>query len=149
MDPKQLAAEYARKAGADRNKTHEVEAANAEFLEQITKSLEDTKHAIEKVVIPYFNEVKSQFPEGHFLFSVPTDAKDHRPVGVYFKVGKGPSVAIQNNGGNITITKTEVTGAPGKATFLYSSNAEPYISKPADLTTEKLGKLIKMLIVDA
>jgi hypothetical protein len=149
MEPKDLVAKFAKKTAAAATDREKQKAAGAEHRAARLKRGKDGKKAMAEVVIPYLTEMKAQFPQNAFSFNVmELDADDHKPTGVSFRIGYGPTVTISISFGDVTVAKTGVHGARG-VPFVYSPNAEPFISVPNDLTRAKLSKLIEMVLEDA
>jgi hypothetical protein len=146
MDPKILASKFAKKAAEETNEKETKKAAEAESQAALVRLSEDGKRAIAEVVIPYFNDIKAQFPPDQFSYDVQVDTKDHKPVGVSFTLGKGPLIVISTYFGRVTITQTNTPDLPNKVAFVYSPKAQPFIETPRDLTREKIGNLIEMVI---
>jgi hypothetical protein len=156
MDPNQLAKLYERKSAATAAKAAERQAQKGRQRTELQKRTEQGDVALRDVVIPYFQELVSAFPKGHFTFNsaVKTDAVTHAPVAVSFKIGDGAEHFIEVIQGNVQVWRAH----PGKAAKSgkrpahfqerkdYSPDAEPFIAGPSDLTREKLGKLVEMAI---
>jgi hypothetical protein len=140
-------------------KQAQIEARQAEIRMQE----EHGRTAIRDVVIPYFHELASTFPAGAFKFAAKMDAETQEPVAVSFKIGEGKEHVIEVQQGIVHIYEKgfEIPprpGTPGKGKkripdspgltvdFVYSGRAEPFIAGPSDLTQEKLGNLIKLVI---
>ena len=158
MDPKELRKRFEAKSAETAAKSaHKKAQLAAEKAEQ-AKREEEARTALRDVVIPYFNEIKAEFPKGQFSF-------DHAvsmtlsPVRVSFKVGNGPRYFLEVIGGNVRILKEGPSFAPPKGPqsgrkappgtnvqFVFSPNSEPFIKEPSDLTRENLGRLVQMAI---
>ena len=156
MDPKELAKLYEKKsavtAAEATEKKAQMDAQKAEFQ----KRAEQGHAALRDVVIPYFQELVSSFPKGHFKFNsaAAMDMETHVPVAVSFKIGEGAEHFIEVIHGNVRIWwmgfSYPAQPAPGlNIAVVYSGNAEPFIAGPNDLTREKLGKLVEMAINEA
>jgi hypothetical protein len=137
-DPKKLAQKFAqtKKDQAER----QTERGKREAVRK-------GKTALERVVIPYLRRVKEQFYEiaalpEDFLFDVSKlDREDNKPLGVYFRVGGGPTIVISINSNGVT---SERLGETGGRTSPYPANKP--IKSYADLTEENLGRLIGLMI---
>ncbi len=140
-DPKNLAERFAKK------KKGELER-RAKLKQQ--EEVHREKTAIEKIVIPYLRKVQerlyeiSALPED-FSFGVSKlDPQDHKPLGVYFTLGGGPTIVISiQRSGSVIAEKLHKTGLRD---LVYSREKKPFIETQADLTEEKIGKLIGMVI---
>jgi hypothetical protein len=72
--------------------------------------------------------------------------RDHKPVGVCFKIGDGAPINISTAFGNIIVTRSGDSGSSKGIGFVYPPDVEPYISNSGDLTRDKLAKLVAMVI---
>ena len=146
MDAKELADKFAAKVAAaavEKDKQNTVAADNN------AKRLDDANHckrAMAEAVIPFLSELKSHLPPNQFSFSLQIDLKDHKVVGVSFRVGDGPATTISTSFGNVFVTRTGDSGSSKGVNFVYPPDAEPYISNSGDLTREKIAKLVEMAI---
>ena len=103
-------------------------------------------------VLPFLADPKSHLPDGQFSFASQIHAKDHAVVGVSFRIGDGAATTISTALGNVIVTHAEVRCYSPKAAKFPPhppSTVEPDISNSGDLTREKIGKLIAMMILDA
>jgi hypothetical protein len=151
MDPKDLKKRFEKKSA--RRAAESAQARAAEETEKAERAdrVVQGQAALEKVVIPYFREIEATFQRGQFTFdpSAKMDAETHFPIGVTFKVGNGSLHFIEVIRGTVRIGwhGYESSGQTRVAKeFVYSSNAEPFIKEPSDLTRERLGKLVAMAI---
>jgi hypothetical protein len=92
------------------------------------------------------DHLQSQFPKGQFSFAPQVDLGDHKPIGVSFKIGDGPTTTIWTAFGNVSVTQTGDSGSLKGRSFIYPPDAEPYISNSGDLTRSKIAKLVEMII---
>jgi hypothetical protein len=143
-EPKELAERFAQK----RRGEPEREAKLAKLRQQ--QSTHKGKIALEKLVIPYLQKVQDQFYETttlpeDFSFGVSQlDPKDQKPLGVYFRLAGGSTIVISIRGDSVI---TEKVDKKGQRDFAYSKEEKPpFIETHADLTEEKIGKLISMMI---
>jgi hypothetical protein len=81
-----------------------------------------------------------------FSFAPQIDLRDHKHLGVSFKIGDGPPTTISTAFGNISVTRGGCSGSSKGVNFVYQPDAEPYISNSGDLTREKIAKLVEMAI---
>jgi hypothetical protein len=146
MDARELAAKFeARVAAAVTEKDKQTKLAVEDREMGLTDAAE-CKRVMTEVVIPFLAEIKAEFPSGQFSFSPQIDLQDHQFVGVSFKVGNGPMVAISAAFGNIIIAQGGGSGSAKGIEFIYDRSVEPFISNSGDLTREKVGKLIEIVI---
>lgn len=102
-----------------------------------------------KLSFPYLQKVQDQFYETttlpeDFSFGVSQlDPKDQKPLGVYFRLAGGSTIVISIRGDSVI---TEKVDKKGQREFAYSKKEKPFIETHADLTEEKIGKLISMRI---
>ena len=149
MNAKDLAEKFSAKisaAGAERDRQKVIAQDN------IDKRHDDVDHcqrAMTNNVIPFLEELKYHLPDGQFSFAPQVNAKDHRVVGVSFKIGDGPSTSISTAFGNVIVTRAGASGTAKGVNFVYPPDAEPYISNSGDLTREKMAKLVEMIIDNA
>jgi hypothetical protein len=142
-EPKELAERFAQK----RRGEPEREAKLAKLRQQ--QSTHKGKIALEKVVIPYLQKVQNQFYETttlpeDFSFGVSQlDLKDQKPLGVYFRLAGGSTIVISIRGDGVITEKVDEKGQRDSAC---SKEEKPFIETRADLTEEKIGKLISMMI---
>jgi hypothetical protein len=92
-----------------------------------------------EVVVPFLAEIKAEFPPDQFSFNPEIDLQDRQFVGVSFKVGNGPMVAISAAFGNIVIAQSGGSGSAKGIEFIYDRDAQPFISSSRDLTKEKVA----------
>jgi hypothetical protein len=104
------------------------------------------KAAMADKVLPFLSQLQSRFPKGQFSFATQIDLGDHKPIGVSFKIGDGPTTTIWTAFGNVSVTQTGDSGSPKGVSFIYPSDQEPYISNSGDLTSSKIAKLVEMVI---
>jgi hypothetical protein len=147
MDAKQLAERFAQRiaeAAAEKDKQTALASEN------VVKRTDDVGHchrAMEENVLPFFTELKHHMGE-QFSYAPQID-RDHRPVGVSFKIGDGGPVNITTAFGNIVITRLGSSGASKGGAIVLAPDAEPYISNSGDLTREKMAKLVEMVMENA
>jgi hypothetical protein len=105
--------------------------------------------AMSNNVIPLLEEMKNHLPEGQFSFSTQIDLHNHKVVGVSFRIGDGPATHISTAFGNVVVTHAGASGALKGVNFVYSPDAEPYISNSGDLTRAKIAKLVELVLDNA
>ncbi|MEO6965126.1 MAG: hypothetical protein ABI076_04415 [Acidobacteriaceae bacterium] len=96
---------------------------------------------MEREVIPFLEEMKQHLGDEQFSFATQVELHDHRPVGVSFTVGSGAPTTITTAFGNIVVTRIGDSGTGKGVPFVYTPDAEPYISNSGDLTRGKIAKL--------
>jgi hypothetical protein len=149
MDGKELAAKFSAKVAAAVAEKDKQETATADDKAKRLRDAEDCKRAMTEVVIPFLSELKANFPQDQFSFHPQIDLKDHKFVGVSFRVGDGPIISISTTFGNIIVSHSGASDSPKGISFVYSPQAEPFISNSGDLTREKISKLVEMVIDNA
>lgn len=144
MNAKELADKFASQIAAAGAEKEKQKALAAENVDKRMDDVEYCKRAMEQHVIPFFEELHHHMGE-QFSFAMQVD-RDHRPVGVSFRIGGGGPVTITTAFGNIIVTRLGSSGAPKGCAVVYAPDVEPYISNSGDLTREKMGKLVEMVM---
>ena len=145
MDAQELARKFAsRQAAAAAEKTKQ-NAAAADNVQKRQDDVEHCKRAMADHVIPFFKDLQHHMGEEQLSFSMQVDI-DQKPVGISFRVGDGGTTSISTAFGNIIVTQTGAGGSSRGQSYVYSPDAEPYISNSGDLTREKMAKLVDMVI---
>ena len=148
-----------KKAKSAANAAQERARLDAQVAERKAKA-EEGRAALKDVVIPYFKELQKTFGKDlTFDPSAQMDLSDMSPVAVSFKFGDGAVHVIEVSSGNVRIYWTDpatikVPAGPKRGKppfqivrqFVFPGTAEPFIATPADLTREKLSKLVDMAI---
>lgn len=151
MDPKILKTlldrKVANKAAAETARVAGVAALKAET---VSKQLEG-QQAIATVVIPYFAEILETIGPAGFKFSrvQSPDPIDILPLGVRFAVGDSVEYEISVASSKVWIKKVGSKSNGVGTAFVYPDTEEPYIGEPLDLTREKIGKLLELVIEQA
>ncbi len=150
MDPKELAAKYAKKCAEEALEKASQKIKQEEILDKLKADTAAYKKAITDVVIPFMSELQQAFPKDTFSYHAQIDLSDNKPFGVSFKIGDMDPIEIISQAGRISIRRMAPSLGRGfpQISCTYSPNAEPYISSPGDLTREKLAKLIAMVVED-
>jgi hypothetical protein len=146
MNAQELADKFNAKiavAAVEKDRQSEIAADN---VGKRTADVEHCKRAMEQNVLPFLEELKHHFGEQQFSFAPQIELKDHRPVGVSFKIGDGPPTTITTAFGNIVVTRIGDSGTSKGVPFVYAPDVEPYISNSGDLTRDKIAKLVEMVI---
>jgi hypothetical protein len=146
MNAQELADKFNAKiavAAVEKDRQSEIAADN---VGKRTADVEHCKRAMEQNVLPFLEELKHHFGEQQFSFAPQIELKDHRPVGVSFKIGDGPPTTITTAFGNIVVTRIGDSGTSKGVPFVYAPDVEPHISNSGDLTRDKIAKLVEMVI---
>jgi hypothetical protein len=142
VDPRELGAIYAAKIAREK-------AAHGKKEVDALKS-EAEKAASDKVVLPYLEEAKSFFPNGAFDYRRDSDVNTKRLVSVSFQINGFDAVEIRDQGGQVAVRKKGALSQPEGAGVVKSTyptdSSGPMIGSAEDLTREKLGKLIELVI---
>jgi len=151
MEPKDLAAKFSQKSAGQAASSAVRRKAISEKEVERSKEADDCKKAVSDVVIPYLTEVQDAFPPSKFSFQITRRDAAQQPLEVTFRIGSDLKVGILVESGRVVIRRQgpEIKGPNPNVVFVYSPNAEPFISSAADLTREKLAKLIDMEIDNA
>jgi hypothetical protein len=151
MEPKLLKILLDKKA-ADKAATEMARVAGIAALkaETVSKQLEG-QQAIANVVIPYFDEILETIGPTGFKFSriQSPDPIDILPLGVRFAVGDSVEYEISVASSKIWIKKVGSKSDGVGTAFVYPGSEEPHIGEPHDLTREKIGKLLELVIGQA
>jgi hypothetical protein len=146
MNTQELADKFAAKVAAavvERDKEAQVATDDS------GKRSDDASHckrAMEENVMPFFSDLKNRFPGDQFSFATQIDGKDHKVVGVSFKIGDGAVTSIFTAFGNVSVTRSGTSGASKGVNYVFPSDEEPYIANSGDLTSDKMAKLVEMII---
>ena len=146
MNPQELAEKFRVKVAVAVVEKDKQAANAADQAATRSDDAEYCKRALEENVIPFLSELKHQFPSGQFSFAPQVDMRDHKPVGVSFKIGDGAPINISTAFGNIIVTRSGDSGSSKGLGFVYPPDVEPYISNSGDLTRDKIAKLVAMVI---
>jgi hypothetical protein len=146
MNAKELADKFKAKIGAAVVERDRQSGLATEHMQKRADDMEHCKRAMESNVLPFLAELKQHLGDDEFSFSPQIDIKDHKPVGVSFKIGDGGTTSVSTALGNIVVTRTGDGGTTKGVAYVYPPDAEPYISNSGDLTREKIAKLVEMVI---
>jgi hypothetical protein len=149
MEAKELAEMFSGKVASARIERDRQANVAQDNNEKYRDDFEHCKKAMTNNVLPFLADLKSHLPDGQFSFAPQIDAKDHAVVGVSFRIGDGAATTISTAFGNVIVTHAGASGSSKGLNFVYPPDAEPYISNSGDLTREKIGKLIAMMIAHA
>jgi hypothetical protein len=146
MDPKQLKKQFDSKHAAALGQKAAADAQAEQERAKRQQRDQEARTALRDVVIPYFTKVRADFPE--FRFDIRSiDASDQAPVSVAFRVGSSRTHVIEVLGGRVSIFELALDAPKGfDIQVRWPADADPGISKPSDLTPDKLGKLIETVI---
>ncbi|GEM_PF-2394750 len=151
MDPKLLKTLLDKKV-ADKAATETARLAGVAALkaETISKQREG-QQALATVVVPYFDEILGAIGPAGFQFSrvQSSDSSDILPLGVRFAVGGSVEHEISVASSKVWIRKVGSKSDGVSTVFVFPSFEEPYIGEPQDLTREKIGKLLELVIEHA
>ena len=146
MDAKELADKFKGKIHAAAVERERQTGLAAEHIEKRADDIEHCKRALENNVLPFLAELKEHLDEGQLTYAPQIDMRDHKPVGVSFRIGDGGITSISTALGNVVVTRTGDGGTTKGVAYVYPPDAEPYISNSGDLTREKIAKLVEMVI---
>ena len=146
MNAEELANKFKAKVAAALTEKDKQVGIAADNAEKRTADIEHCKHAMEREVIPFLNELKQHIGEDQFSFAPQIELNDHRPVGISFTIGNGAPTSITTAFGNIVVTRFGDSGTSKGVPFVFAPDAEPYISNSGDLTRDKMAKLVEMVI---
>jgi len=144
MNAKELADKFAGQIAAAVAEKDKQKVIAAENVDKRTNDIEHCKRALEANVLPFLAELHQHMGE-QFSYAPQVD-RDHRPVGVSFRVGGGAPVSITTVFGNIIVTRLGSSGASKGGAVVYDPDVEPYITNSGDLTREKIAKLVEMVM---
>jgi hypothetical protein len=146
MDPKDLRRLHDQIVADQAEAEAQARAEEAEREQRV----QDCKLALRNVVIPYLDEVDKALPRGTFSHRVVGVDTDGAPMEVGFRYGAWFETRIKTVDGEVLIATFE-PNAEGWADpeSVLSPNDEPYIEGPDDLTREKIGQLIEIIMRDS
>jgi hypothetical protein len=143
---------HARARNAEKAATETARLAGVAALKAETVSKQrEGQQAIATVVVPYFDEIlKTMGPDG-FQFSQvrSSDPIDILPLGVRFLVGDSVEYEISVASSKVWIKRVGSKSDGVGTAFVYPSTEDPHIAEPQDLTREKIGKLLELVIEQA
>jgi hypothetical protein len=148
MNAEELANKFKQKVSAAVVEKDRQDVIASENHEKRTADIEHCRHAMEREVIPFLQELQHYLGDEQFTFATQVEINDHRPVGVSFRVGSGSPITITTAFGNIVVTRAGDSGTRKGVPFVYAPDADPYISNSGDLTKAKMARLIEMVIDD-
>ena len=146
MNARELADKFNAKAGAAVVERERQSGLATDNIQKRSDDIEHCKRAMERNVIPFFVELQQHLGEDQFTFAPQIDMHDHKPVGVSFKIGDGGATNISTALGNIVVTRSGDGGTMKGVAYVYPPDAEPYISNSGDLTSDKIAKLVEMVM---
>jgi len=135
----------ARVAAAAREKGRQAELG-ATRADERRADIEHCKNALEREVLPFLLELSEKFPDGQFTFSHQVERNDSRPVGVSFTIGNGGPTNINTAFGNVVVTRVGASGTWKGVPYVFAPDADPFISNSGDLTRDKIGRLVELLL---
>jgi hypothetical protein len=145
MNAKELADKFNAKVGAAMVERERQSGLAAEHIAKRGDDIEHCRHAMECNVLPFLAELKQHLGDGQFTFAPQID-RDHKAVGVSFRIGDGGTTTISTAFGTILVTRAGDGGTKKGLAYVYPPDAEPYISNSGDLTRDKIAKLVEMVI---
>ncbi|MEI9930124.1 MAG: hypothetical protein WDM89_06135 [Rhizomicrobium sp.] len=152
MDPKLLKTLLDKKAAVKAaTETARLAGVAALKAETISKQWEG-QQAIATVVVPYFDEILRAIGPAGFQFSlVPSSnpIEGGLPLGVRFAVGSSVEHEISVASSKVWIKRIGSKSDGVATVFVYPGAEEPYIGEPQDLTRDKIGKLLELVIEKA
>jgi hypothetical protein len=151
VDPKYLKMLLEKKA-ADKAAVEVSRLASVAALKAETVSKQrEGQQAIATVVVPYFDEILQTVGPADFKFSKvqSPDPIDILPLGVRFAVGGSVEFEISIASSKVWIKKVGSKSDGVRSAFVYPDAEEPHIGEPQDLTREKIGKLLELVIEQA
>ena len=146
MNAKELADKFKTKIHAAAVERERQSGLAIEHNQERGQDIEHCKHAMESNVLPFLTELKEHLDDGQFTFAPQINMRDHKPVGVSFRISDGGITSIATALGNIVVTRTGDGGTTKGVAYVYPPDAEPYISNSGDLTRDKIAKLVEMVI---
>jgi hypothetical protein len=151
MEPKELAAKFAKKVVTTKNSGVKRKIASLEEQAARRTATAEVAHALSSVVRPFLEEVKSEFEkDAKNRFQIRLEqGQNGELISLSFKVGRGPILEISNYGGVVIVGKSMAGGTGKNPTIEHSAVFEPHIATADDLTRGNIAKLIEMAIDDA
>jgi hypothetical protein len=150
MDPRELGAIYAAKIAREKAAHDGKNGADVLKTEAEKAASDKVINALTSVVLPYLEEAKNFFPNGAFDYRRHNDIDSKRLVSVSFQINGFDTVEIRDQGGQVAVRKTGALSQPDGASIVKSTyptdSSGPMIDSADDITREKLGKLIELVI---
>lgn len=153
MDPKALAERHAHKVAEAAAAVAEEQQAKTAQTAARSEAADAIRSKLENVVLPFLDETKKAFPKNQFQYQMHNDLGTGRLLGVSFRINGHPEVEIRERAGRVAVAKLGIPRGrrpgPKQPVFFYRTDAGPFIGTAEDLTREKIGKLIEMVIDNA
>ena len=149
MDPKELKRLHELKKAVDARKRAELITATTAAKVKHEKQISDARGALINVALPYLQEVAAAFGQDFSVNASGLDASNESPVIVSFRIEKGWEYGIEAVAGTLRVWKKGLKSRADTANvpqFVFPASAQPFIGVAADLTREKIGKLIEIAI---
>ena len=152
MDPNELKNIHEMKKIADSQRRAELVTATTAAKAKREKQISDVRMALTNVALPYLREVAAAFGKEFSVNASGLDASDDSPVTVSFRIEKGWEYGIEAVTGTLRVWKKSLKSRADAANvpqFVFPPTAQPFIGVTADLTREKIGKLIEIAIKES
>lgn len=149
MDPKELKKLHEQKKVVDAQKRAELVTATTAAKAKHEKQISDARGALVNVALPYLQEVAAAFGPEFSVNASGLDASIESPVTVSFRIEKGWEYGIEAVAGTLRVWKRSLKSRADAAhapQYVFPATAQPFIGATADLTREKIGKLIEIAI---
>ena len=149
MDAIELKRLHELKKAADSQKRAELITATTAAKVKHEKQISDARGALINVALPYLQEVAAAFGQDFSVNASGLDASNESPVIVSFRIEKGWEYGIEAVAGTLRVWKRGLKNRADAANvpqFVFPPSAQPFIGTTADLTREKIGKLIEIAI---
>ena len=149
MDAIELKRLHELKKAADSQKRAELITATTAAKAKHEKQISNTRGALVNVALPYLQEVAKAFGQDFCVNTSGLDASNEAPVIISFRIEKGWEYGIEAVAGTLRVWKRGLKNRADAANvpqFVFPPSAQPFIGTTADLTREKIGKLIEIAI---
>jgi hypothetical protein len=144
MDPRRLAEKFGNLAAASSAKATEMQRQNEDHAQRQKATSDAIEDKLRNVVLPYLQETMEAFPEKTFEYEPYND-------GVKITIKGFQPVVIRNVGGKVEVQQFRFDANTRQLVRMgtYSSTKDPFIGTSDDLTREKVGRLIDIMMDDA
>lgn len=147
MDPKELKKVFDKQKAAEDARKNESFVQQAAARDRMQKEEAAGRAALKDVVLPYLKEIEKEFGSNEFSAQAET-MSNYAPTSVSFKIGKDDlKYGIGVKDGVVTVWRQLPSkGRIAPPPQAYRGDEDPFIKTVADLTREKVGRLIQLAI---
>jgi hypothetical protein len=139
------------RSGAECNAL-KLQKSNARTIAEIRERETACKAALANVALPFLREVEISWTKSPFVVLSPVIEDDDAPVCVSFVAGTGFEYGIETTSGNVRAWKRTIDDFSQNRTRVvgpkhyFMADEEPRIGCVADITHQKIARLIRLAI---